>query len=248
MKSLFTYTTEDLSLNQLTELCPDLISHIPIDFKIAFDHPTLPGIQILAAGDMPHLIKKIVNAMECTGKSKSKTSLSYKSQRISLDIIKDLWEETGDGKVGSSLRVLKYTVDHFIKNAFNRMRVHLATQIISLSTCWLINESSSRKYTKEDLAPMREIIFTLDQSIDIMNATANHNGVKELGETINSPTHHHLVKLLETLALLNDWKKEAGKFKERFITNESFEDLAWMVFGVIGVFMTYLKADKKYVF
>ena len=83
-----------------------------------------------------------------------------------------------------------------------------------------------------------------------MNATDNHNGVKKLEETINSPTHHHhhLVELLETLTLLNDWKKEAGKFKERFITNESFEDLTWMVFGVVGVSMTYLKADKQYVF
>ena len=95
---------------------------------------------------------------------------------------------------------------------------------------------------------MLEIIFELDQLIDLMNATDNHNRVKKLGGKINSPTHHHLVELLKTLALLNVWKKKAGKFKERFITNESFEDLTWMVYGVVGVSMTFLKADKKYVF
>ena len=248
LKSLCTYAATDLIFNELTELCPELLSRLPPDFKIAFDHPTLPGIKVFAAGDMPYLIKKIVNAMERTGQSKSKTSLSYLGQRLSLDSIKTLWEETGDGKVGTSLRVFKYTIDHFLKNAFNRMRVHLATQITSLSTCRLIDQSNSTKFTKEDLAPMQKIIFALDQLIDIMNATSNHNGVKKMGEKINSPTHWHLVELLETLALFNDWKKEAGKFKERFITSERFENLTWMIFAVVGVSITYLSKEKIHVF
>ena len=60
---------------------------------------------------MSQLILKISNAMECTGQSKSKTSLSYLGQILSLNSIKTFWEETGDGKLGTSLRVYKYTID-----------------------------------------------------------------------------------------------------------------------------------------
>ena len=42
------------------------------------------------------------------------------------------------------------------------MRVHLATQISSQSTCRSIDESDERFYSEEELAPMREIISAAD--------------------------------------------------------------------------------------
>ena len=65
-----------------------------------------------------------------------------------------------------------------------------------------------------------------------------------MGEKITSPTHCHLVELLETLAMFNNWKKEAGKFKESFNTSESFDDLTWMVYAVVGVSISYLIKEK----
>ena len=79
-------------------------------------------------------------------------------------------------------------------NAFNRMRVHLATQITSQATCRLIDEADGRK---DELVPMREIIQSIDEMIDIMNATSNHNGVKKNGEKIDSPNHRHITEHLE---------------------------------------------------
>ena len=189
--------------------------------------------------------------MERTGDERKKTSLSCKGQRISLGLIRKLWQTSGDGDNSNSLRIYKFTRDHFFKNAFNRMRVHLATQITSLSTIRLIDESLATgtcEYTEEELAPMKEILFTLDQTIDIMNAKSNHNGVKKLGEKINNPKHRHLAELLSTLAIFTDWKKEAGKFDERFIPIQSYEDMTWMIFSVVGISILYLNEDGSLVF
>ena len=88
LKSLCVHSARNLFLTEIEEISPTLLSKLPLDFKVAFDHPTIPGILIFAAGDMPHLIKKIVNAMERSGKSTKKTSLPYKCQKITLQMIK----------------------------------------------------------------------------------------------------------------------------------------------------------------
>ena len=95
---------------------------------------------------------------------------------------------------------------------------------------------------------MKEIILAVDKMIDIMNATSNYNGLKKDGEKINSPHHRHITELLEILALFFDWNEECGKFKERFIPRESYEDFIWMVFAVIGVSVFYLEIDGSCVF
>ena len=64
-----------------------------------------------------------------------------------------------------------------------------------------------------------------------------------MGEVINSPKHRHLIELLDLLALFTDWKKEAGSSKHQFITRESYEDMTWMVYAVVGVASQYLKED-----
>ena len=152
-------------------------------------------------------------------------------------------EDTGDGSVGTSLCVYKCTLDHFLKNAFNRMRVHLATQITSQSTCRLIDDSDGSIYTKDELSPMREIVSAVDKMIDIMNAKSDHNGVKRDGEKINSPLHRHITELLEISALFSDWNEECGIFKEIFTTRESDKNLTWMVAAVVGVSTMQLKTD-----
>ena len=78
-----------------------------------------------------------------------------------------------------------------------------------------------------------------------MNARSSNHNVKKMGEVIDSPTHRHIGELLKTLQLFTEWKKEAGKFKERFITDESYEDLSWMIFAVVGVASKYLHEDGR---
>ena len=131
------------------------------------------------------------------------------------------------------------------------MHVHLQTQITSESTCRLIDESlksGTCEFSEDELLPIREILISLDQMINIMNAKSNHNGVKKMGEKINNPKHCHLEELLSTLALFTEWKEEAGKFDERFIPTQSYKDLTWMIFSVVGISILNLKEDGTLVF
>ena len=40
-------------------------------------------------------------------------------------------------------------------------------------------------------------------------------------------------------------KEESGKDKKTFILWQTYQDLAWLVFGLIGLARTYLKEDKS---
>ena len=73
-----------------------------------------------------------------------------------------MWKASSDGDGSSLINVFrKFTRDHFEKNAFNQMRVYLAAQITSLTTVELLSNEEllhKCKYTKDDVAPMIEII------------------------------------------------------------------------------------------
>ena len=86
-KTLSTLSFKDILADKLTHVSQEIINKFPVDFKIAFEHPTIEGLYIFIAGDMPHLVKKIVNAFERSGISRKKTKLSFKGQRISLKMI-----------------------------------------------------------------------------------------------------------------------------------------------------------------
>ena len=126
------------------------------------------------------------------------------------------------------------------------MRVHLAVQITSQSTLHLLRDQrllKKCKMTEELVAPFIKIVSTFDRLIDIMNARLVNNGVLKDGCIIHKPTHRHLMELLHTLKIVTTWKKETVNNKEQFITLESYEDMTWMMYAVIGVAVAYLKED-----
>ena len=113
LKQLAHYSIEDLLIEPISKLCPKLLQTIPLDFPIAFDHPTVTEIIIFISSDTPHFNKKFVNALERSSNPSEKTSLSYLGQPISLGILHELWQRSGDGGNMSSLRLYKFTTDHF---------------------------------------------------------------------------------------------------------------------------------------
>ena len=112
------------------------------------------------------------------------------------------------------------------------MRVFLAVQVLSLTTIQMMEDGLKKpgyKYSEEDLAPFKEIIFHLDQTTDIINARSTNKNVKKMGEVIDSPTHCHIVNLLKTLRLFTERENEVCKFLKRFISDESYKDLSCMI-------------------
>jgi hypothetical protein len=51
--------------------------------------------------------------------------------------------------------------------------------------------------------------------------------------------------LFGILRLFNEWKEECGGFSKQFITQYTFEDLQWLVFGVAAVAGLYLDENGK---
>ena len=88
---------QDLTLS-LRNLLPELsskyeIHDLPWEMKIAYNHPTLPDKVIAAAADMPHGVKKQVNAVELSGKPKSKRDLHLNGLPVQLRMAFDVYTE-----------------------------------------------------------------------------------------------------------------------------------------------------------
>ena len=69
----------------------DELAGLPLDFKIAFDHPCpiyKDKVKIVIGGEMPHWVKKFRNAMD----NKSR-DLQFRGKKINLPMIYDVWQK-----------------------------------------------------------------------------------------------------------------------------------------------------------
>jgi hypothetical protein len=94
--------------------------------------------------NMPHLIKKVVNAFESSGKWETKRNLHFQGKKLDLRMLRNLWEESGDADGTASLRRCHYSIDHFKKKSYNRMRVYLAVQITSMTMIRMIENHAEQ--------------------------------------------------------------------------------------------------------
>jgi hypothetical protein len=81
------------------------------------------------------------NALERTGNKDSATSLLYRGQPISLEMLEDVWRDAG-GADGGSLRTNRLSQEHFTENSHNRMRMYLKVQVISAAAARLIRQQA----------------------------------------------------------------------------------------------------------
>ena len=92
---------------------------------------------IVCLPDMPHLTKNIVTSLDKLSSSKnSKCNLMYGKVPLNMQMIEEVWLKC-DGASGQ-LQSSKLTSRHFDKNAYSRMNVRLATQLLSQSTVEMI--------------------------------------------------------------------------------------------------------------
>ena len=159
-----------------------------------------------------------MNAFESSGVKPSR-DLSYKSKKMSLKKLEKIWK-CDNGRLGD-LRTNILTTDHFNKNPYSRMRVHLAMQVLSQSMMHMIDAHAEKCGGMDEYEPMREIICGIDRLVDICNNTDMSNrgvykGLLNLPTTystniipkkhsppsvlgckmIDSPDHEHLDELL----------------------------------------------------
>ena len=170
------------------------------------------------------------------------TKLKFRGKLMSLSMLKDLWQfGQMQGSLGD-LRIDVLTDDHWPpKKSYSRMRVHLSVQAFSQCTLRLIDRCAPNCGGISKYSSQIEVIKKVDRLVDICNNTSMSNRNEFKGcEMINSPDHFHLEELFDILELFSEWRAEAGKNQEEFITWQSYEDLCWLVFGIVGMAKTYL--------
>lgn len=122
-----------------TETAGELFGDVPNpDLPVCFRHPCDENLRVFIGGEMPHLVKKIVNALERSDSYKSNTYLKKDDKAMKLSMIENVWRDDLQGI--NHVRKTKLSDDHFNKNPFSRMRVHLAVQILSDSVFRMLDE------------------------------------------------------------------------------------------------------------
>ena len=116
---------------------------------------------------MPHLVKKIMNRLESSFGSKSKVTLKFRGEPMSLKMIKKAWLRDDEGFGTTRKTVL--TEDHLYikKNAYSRMQVHLAVQVLSRSVGDLIDRYTAGSEESDEMVcnlvkkynPLKDIIL-----------------------------------------------------------------------------------------
>jgi hypothetical protein len=140
-----------------------------MDFKVAYWHPHFPKsakIAIWIHTDMPHVVKKFVNALENSSEEDSKQNPRRNGKPASLQMCEETWQRSW---ILGALRTSKLNEDCFIKDAASRMRCYLAFRITSLGMVE-INNHYCEEDEKAEYEPLHEVLLPLDKLIDIINA------------------------------------------------------------------------------
>ena len=159
-------------------------------------------------------------------------------------MLRNVWE-CDAGKMGN-IRTNILTDDHFNKNSYSRMRVHLAVQVVSNSMVRLIDDYADNCGGRDSYKSLKLMVSKIDRLVDIMNNTdVSNRGERKGCEILDSPDHFHIQELLDILIFFCKWKDEVGDDIDKYITWQSHEDLSWLIFSTIGLAQTYLKTDKS---
>ena len=94
----------------------------------------------------------------------------------------------------------------------------------------------------DEYTSLREFIVHVDRLVDICNNNTDKHCFR-----INSPDHNHIEELLEILDFFGKWNSESllSKRKDHFMTRECFEDVQWLIFGIVGHAKCFLKKDES---
>ena len=175
--------------------------------------------------------------------NKHARDLSFHGCGLMLDRLYDVHKQLNDSEVVSraDLRVYKFGAEHFNLNSFNKMRVFLAMHILSQTMVRMIKDFCEQddEYI-EEWSALIDVLERIDRLVDICNARLDRGA-----ECLNCPQHKQIFELFSVLQLFEEWKKQVGGFTSEFITRQTYEDLQWLIFGMVGVSCTYLKEDKS---
>jgi hypothetical protein len=197
---------ETLATSTFREALPrEILDKYPsIDFDVKClmrDPVTMQWIMFVA--DMPHLTKNIVTCLENSSSKTSKRYLKFGKAPVTLKMIEEIWRKCDGGS--GQFHPTKLSLKHFDKDAYSRMNVALATQVLSASVAEMIRDAIN-----DD-----DIVLSFHNK-GIYNHTADFcarwNDVVDICNGRGGPhspenARQRQTTLLEILAWLSRWKK-----------------------------------------
>ena len=238
---------KQLATLKASEMFDNLCSSLPGNVPVAFPHPVFDKQIVFIGGEMPHWVKKFINAMENSSSSKSSRNMCFKGGFINLNMVEKVWREMLGGY--NCLRLSKLTDEHFMKNTHSRMRVHLAVQVLSNSVYLMLTKYCEGTVERQiEYKTLITIVEKLNNLVDIWNSPTDKtfkcesNGErygpikKEHDKDIQD--HKYIKYLQEILVIFTSWKKESEKNKKKktdFMPSTLYDSFCWIVYGIMGV-------------
>ena len=192
-----THSTKDVLRQELMDTYPE------IDFDVAtVAKDPVSGEWFIFIPDNSHLTKNVVTAIEKSAAKKSKRNIKYGKCPINLGMVEDIWIETG----GATLQFhpTKLSIRHFDKNAYSRMNVSLAAQVLSKSVATMIRNAISDRSVKLQIRNknMYHHLANLCEKWDALFDITN--GKDEPHTPTNAVGRQQ--KLLDILKWFSNWK------------------------------------------
>ena len=102
--------------------------------KVAYKHPMLDDVIIVAAADMPHAVKKQANSLDLSGHQKKKRNLHLNGLPVQLRMGFDCYKMTPDYRSEGAIALYpKLEVGVFDKTSKSRMRFNRAARSMGQS-------------------------------------------------------------------------------------------------------------------
>ncbi|XRB19137.1 hypothetical protein RI054_20g89830 [Pseudoscourfieldia marina] len=161
------------------------------DGAYVFEH-MWHGRDVVVLPDMPHVIKRLRNALESSSSLTSSRSLRFRQEEVSLDVLKYAWKLSGGCEVSSLTHggedgKCPLSRAHFKLDAFSRMRVPLAMQVFGKRAQFCLKQHGvGPRYA------MLALMEVIDELVDYCNGRSDDAGA-----------------LTRCRALMDEWRAES---------------------------------------
>jgi hypothetical protein len=220
---------------------------VPFDLGAVFLHPC-SGLPIFVLEDMPHVVKRLVNALERSSNPQAERNLWWgatedqPAQPLNLGMIRQVWEAVG----GRTLRLQegKLSMAHFIKTANSRMRVYLSVQVVSSSVARMVEKAIADdeidlKLDRKQHRRLIELAWRVDRLVDVINGRSRSEASSYKADFEPSTGEDIQKKLLTIITWFAEWEESVDS-SSSFLADQTWVGLQRMILGHVGVIQCYV--------
>jgi hypothetical protein len=205
-------------------------------------HPCDDKVKMYFMGDFSHIAKRVRNCMDASSPNSGQDrDMMLDGYPVRLSMLEAAWLCV-DGKRGSSLNMSPLTMNHYNLDTFLKMRTFLAVQVLSQTQIGVVREYCRRE---EGTTPgitlqyssLIKVCDKMDELIDICNGTdrSSRTGPKKGNPEVKSMKDDVIPAMLDILFFFSEWKAQAGKEKQHFVTDEVWTDLQTLILGTVSI-------------